>query len=74
MLPLAERIADRARRAALEGVVPGASRDDLQHAAEQMVAAKDKEAGVPSAPLASQAAKPKGKAKAVLGSPFDDKK
>lgn len=75
MLPLAERIADRARRAALEGVIPGAARDDLQRAAEQMVVAKDAEAGVASAPLASLAAK-KNKivAKAVSTSPFGAKK
>lgn len=73
MLPLAERQADRARRAKAEGVIPGASRDELQRAAEQMVVAADKEAGVASAPLAAQATKSKAKA-TPAASPFGAKK
>lgn len=69
MKSLEERKADRTKRHEASRSPLGATRDDLQAAAEAMVASKDKEAGVTSAPLASKAAK-KVAAKATVKSPF----
>lgn len=54
MQSLEKRIADRKARAEAQ-TIGGASRADLQKQAEDTVLAKDKAAGLKSAPLASQA-------------------
>lgn len=79
MKSLEERKAARAQRALDNSAPEGASRDDLQAAAEQAVERKDEAAGIKSAPFAERATPRKTPAKKTAGkaatptSPFAEK-